>query len=155
MLEDPSFAFVDDPTILDSEVLYRMVNAQTVRWQDGAAIRVQTNAFRDQSPQRAVSMGYRAVAVSVFLGSVMSENGIEPAHLIQDPRWQGGYGVASITAEQVRNEGQGIVRDPKPGSPAHGLVFTKSGPKKTMGQSKALARNSLLIIPPTGPPPGP
>ena len=132
-----------------------MVNANTVRWQDGTVVRVQTNAFRDQSPERAIRMGYPAVAVSVFLGSVMDEMGIEPADLIQDPRWQGGYGVASITAEQARSEGQGIRRDPQPGSPAHGLVFAKHGSKKTMGQSKALARHALVVLPPAEPPLGP
>lgn len=153
MLDNPGSVYADDPTISDADVLYRMVNARTVKWQDGAAVRANTAAFQDQAPSRAEAMGYPAVAVSVFLGSTMTQHGIRPDDLVDDPRWDGSYGVASITAGQARSHGQGIVRAPTPESPAHAMIFAMAGRKKTAGQSKALARHSVIVIPPKGLPP--
>ena len=148
MLHDPGEVFEDDPTILDSDVLYRMVRYGTVLWEGEVAVRARTNAFQDQPRQRAQQMGYPAVALSVYLGSILQRDGIDPASLMEDSRWRGGYGVASITAGQARLEGQGVVRDPLPDSAAHCLVFARSGRKKTNGQSKALARHSVIVVPP-------
>ena len=151
MLQNPGDIFEDDPTILDSDILYRMVRYETVLWDGEDAVRARTNAFQDQPPQRAQQMGYPAVALSVYLGSTLQSVGVDPASLMEDSRWQGGYGVASITAGQARLEGQGVVRDPLPDSAAHCLVFARSGRKKTNGQSKALARHSVIVVPPLRP----
>ena len=151
MLRDPGDVFEDDPTIRDADVLYRMVRYDTVHWDGEMAVRARTNAFQDQPPIRAQQMGYSAVALSVYLGSVLQRDGVDPASLVEDSRWQGGYGVASITAGQARREGQGVARDPLPDSAAHCLVFAQSGRKKTNGQSKALARHSVIVVPPPRP----
>lgn len=151
MLHDPGEVFEDDPTILDSDVLYRMVRYDTVHWDGADAVRARTNAFQDQPPQRAQQMGYPAVALSAHLGSILQRERIDPASLVEDSRWRGGYGVASITVGQARLEGQGVARDPLPDSPAHCLVFARSGRKKTQGQSKALARHSVIVVPPSRP----
>jgi len=151
VLRDPCDVFEDDPTVLDSDVLYRMVRYDTVQWDGENAVRARTNAFQDQPPQRAQKMGYPAVALSVYLGSILQRDGIDPANLVEDSRWRGGYGVASITAGQARLEGQGVARDPLPDSAAHCLVFARSGRKKTKGQSKALARHAIIVVPPPRP----
>lgn len=146
MPPDPSSVYDDDPTIGDDELLYRMVNWRNTKYDQGIAIRGATNAFQDISPDKLERVGAPAVAVSVYLESELSSNGSSAGDLVQS--WDETYGVVSIRARDVRNEDQGIVRWPKPGPPGHAMIFTCSGPKKTGGQSKRLARASAVVIAP-------
>lgn len=148
MSADPGAVYEDDSSIPDSERLFRMVTDGSVQWDDDT-VRATTAAFRDPSERRLSDQGYPAVAVSVFLESEMNEHGMTPADL--RAQWGGDYGVASITAGQARQEGQGVIRAPRPENPAHGMIFAKTGSKKTKGQSRALARHSTIAIAP--PPP--
>jgi len=62
--------------------------------------------------------------------------------------WGRTYGVVSVTASQVRTEGQGIVRWPIDDYPEHAMIFTLTGPKKSAGMSKRIARTSRMVLPP-------
>lgn len=148
MSADPGSVYEDDLSIPDSERMFRMVNDRSVHWDNNTA-RATTAAFRDPPERRLSDQGYPAVAVSVFLESEMNRHEIAPDDL--RAQWGDGYGVATITAGQARQEGQGVVRAPRPESPAHAMIFAKAGSKKTKGQSRALARHSTMVIAP--PPP--
>ena len=146
MPPDPSSVYDDDPTIGDDELLYRMVTRQSTGYVDGIAVRGGTNAFQDLPPDRLDRVGAPAVAVSVFLESELSSNGLSPDDLVQS--WGEKYGVVSIRAGDARNEDQGIVRWPIPDQPGHAMIFSCSGPKKTGGQSTRLAKASVVVIAP-------
>ena len=148
MSGEPGSVFEDDLAIPNSERLFRMVNDRTVQ-RDDDMVRATTAAFRDPSTTRLQEQGYPAGAVSVFLESEMEKHEIAPSDL--RAQWGDEYGVVSITAGQARQEGQGVVRAPRPENPAHGMIFVKTGPKKTKGQSKALARHSVIVIAPSPP----
>ena len=146
MPPDPSSVYDDDPTIGDDELLYRMVKRGNTKFYEGVAVRGGTNAFQDIPPDRLEQVRAPAVAVSVFLGSELRSHGWSADDLVQS--WGEPYGVVSIRARDARNENQGIVRLQRPGPPGHAMIFTCSGPKKTDGQSKRLARASVIVIAP-------
>ena len=105
MLDDPGLVYVDDPTISDSEILYRMVNANTVRWQDGAVVRVQTNdtpwsSFRPQIHRSVHStLNGRGGTLRPGRGEApagyldMPGGGLWPTRLLKAPRKKGNSGV--------------------------------------------------------------
>ncbi|MCQ3807925.1 MAG: hypothetical protein OXB92_05750 [Acidimicrobiaceae bacterium] len=144
---DPSSVYDDDPTIGDDELLYRMVTRQNTSYgDDGTAQRGATNAFQDLPSDRLDRVGAPAVAVSVFLDSELRSNGLSADDLVQS--WGPKYGVVSIHARDARNEDQGIVRWRVPDQPGHAMIFSLSGSKKTGGQSKRLAKASVVVIAP-------
>jgi hypothetical protein len=125
-----------------------MITKQTTKWsEDGsAAIRAATNAFQDYPAAKLGIVGVPAVAVSIYLESEMHKRSQRPSDLVE--RWGLRYGVAAMTAGDVRRLEQGIVRWPKPDHPEHGMIFCLSGPKKSNNQSRNLARQSTILIPP-------
>ena len=147
MPPDPSSVYADDPTIGDDEILYRMVSIGNTKYENGTAVRGATNAFQDYPPDRLHETGSPAVAVSVYLDSELRAEGLSVVDLVE--RWGRGYGVVSIRASDARAEGQGIMRRPTNADPEHAVIFCLSGPKKSGGQSKRLAKASKVIIPPT------
>lgn len=76
----------------------------------------------------------------------MSDRGISVQDLMN--RWGSGYGVVSITASDARSEDQGVVRWPTESDPEHAMIFCLNGPKKSGGQSKRLARKSVVVVAP-------
>ena len=146
MGSDPGEIYEDDLSVPDDEFLYRLIRGSNTKFEGGTATGPQSNAFQDAPSTRLVELGAPAVAVSIYLQSEMSRTGMTPGGLVA--RWDHSYGVASLTAGDARAAGQGIVRWPKPSEPEHGMIFCRSGPRKTQGQSKQLARSSILVIAP-------
>ncbi len=148
MLREPSSVYKDDLTIPDSEILYRLVTPKWVLWEGERAVRPKSNAFQDQHESKTIASGYPAQSLSVFLSSVMEQNGITVDDVLQQPEWEGKYGMVSIAAEIARAQNQGIVRDPTESNPAHALVFTKSGMHRSVAVRKRLARAAQLVVVP-------
>lgn len=147
MAPDPSSVYEDDSTVPDDELLYRLILPSNTSYDDaGGAVRAATNAFQDYPEDRLEDAGVPAVAVSIFLASVMDANGTTVDDLLA--RRDGRYGMASITAGEARAENQGVVRWPSEQDPEHGMIFCLSGAKKSNGQSKRLARASKIVVPP-------
>ena len=150
MAVEPGSVYEDDESIPDDEVVYRMILVSNTKWTEtGAAERAGTNAFQDRPEADLEDLGVQAVAVSVHLDSEMRARGVTAEDLVE--RWGEKYGVASILAGEARSLGQGIVRWPTLNDPEHGMIFVKTGPKKTGGQSKQLAKRSKIVIAPSGP----
>ena len=111
MANDPGTVYRDDDSIPDDELIYRMVIESNTKWSDtGEALRAATNAFQDRREEDLEELGVRAVAVSVYIASEMAARNVTPADLVS--RWGEKYGVASITAGEVRLHGQGVIRWP-------------------------------------------
>ena len=147
MPPDPGTVYQDDSSISDEELVFRMITASNTKWSDeGGAERAATNAFQDRRAEDLAELGVPAVAVSVYIESEMRRRGTSAADLVA--RWGPAYGVASITAGEVRNNGQGVVRWPRPDHPEHGMVFAIAGPKKSNSQSSKLAKGSKIVISP-------
>lgn len=54
------------------------------------------------------------------------------------------YGLATFTAGQARECGQGLVRWPTEDEPWHAMVFTLEGRRRTRRQQKLLAATAIL-----------
>lgn len=136
--------------MLDGELLYRLILPSNTVYDGVHTVRAATNAFQDYPENRLQDAGVPAVAVSIFLDSVMQAAGTTIDDLLA--RRGGSYGVATVTAGCVRAEGQGVVRWPTKLDPEHGMIFSLSGAKKSNGQSKRIAKASrILALPPPAP----
>ncbi len=147
MAPEPGTVYTDDASIPDDEVLYRVISTAMTEWSGATPLRVRTNAFQDKPESELPGLDVPAAAVSVFLGSEMLNSGRTTAQL----PWSPDYGVASVTAGQVRSEGQGVVRWPNGSGPEHAMVFTLEGAKKSKGQSKRIAAAAVVVDSPKPP----
>lgn len=125
----------NDPTIDDDWPLWRRVP----RWwcvpdeNQGGVLRPSSAAFED-SPD--------GTAMSVVLGPEAHRLGRGPLHMLEGhPE----FAVATLTAGTARQHGQGVIRDPLPEDPAHGLVH---GPKPKSIRRKLAAASVWLVPPP-------
>lgn len=148
MAVEPGNVYQDDQSIPDDEIVYRMIQASNTKWSEiGEALRAGTNAFQDRRPEELEALNVPAVAVSVHLESEMRTQALQPEDLVE--RWGADkYGVASITAGDARELGQGVVRWPTSDHPDHGMIFVQAGMKKSNGQSGKLAKRSKIVIEP-------
>jgi hypothetical protein len=79
--------------------------------------------------------------MSVVLADLVIQSGRGPEHILHG---HDGFALAEITAGLARAKAQGVIRDPLPQEPAHGLVFGN----KTDSVSRALAKRSVWVIEP-------
>ena len=121
--------FQDDPTIPGDERLFRRIPPSWVHWDERGSPTISSAAFKDPE-------------LSVYLESVMTKAGREPADAISS---RPDCGLASITAGDARSLGQAVVRDPRPDEAAHGIVY---GPKPRAGVSVKLRDGARWIVTP-------
>ena len=127
--------YVDDPSILNEDILLRRIMPDWWRFdQNLNAVRPSSQAFNDHRS---------GTAMSVHLLTVLEKHGAE-ANAVLDGL--PGFALAAITAGLVRQWGQGVRRAPLAGDPAHAEVFGK----KTQAVRRALARHSTWMVEPTG-----
>lgn len=60
-----------------------------------------------------------------------------------------GFAVAALTARQARDDGQRVVRDPRPDEPAHAIVV---GPKPRSVRRRWAKSARWVVLPGAGPP---
>lgn len=100
----------DDPTIPDSEILWRRIPPwHIVEDANRGGRRVSSAAFSDDPDRQPMSV---VLASESTLARVLAGHA--------------GFGVAGLSARMVRALGLGIVRAPTPDEPAHAVVI---GPK--------------------------
>ena len=116
----------DDPTIAEGEVLLRRVHPAQIVSDEAGQPRISSAAFKDPE-------------LSVDLHSVLSEAGYSVNFTLRD---HPAYGLASITAGQVRAANQLVCRDPLPSNPAHALVVGN----KTSSVARQLAKLANLVV---------
>jgi hypothetical protein len=126
----------DDGSIADQEQLWRRIPPRWwVKDEQLGRLRPSSAAFTndpDGSP------------MSIQIASVLAANGLGPGHVLAGPQHRG-FALASVTAGSVRQLGQGVMRTPLPGDPAHGEVLGHK-PKRVQ---KALARQAMWVVPPS------
>ena len=96
-------AHVDDPTISDSDLLWRRLFPKWIVPADGGGVRISSAAFKDGN--REVSVNLAALTTQEKTLAEFSDQGI-----------------AEIPAGTPRSLGHAIVRDPTAGNPAHTLI---------------------------------
>jgi hypothetical protein len=101
----------DDPSISDSEILLRRIRRGWIKRSQlhGNKCRPSSQAFQN----------LRDNAMSVWVKSVMLENGREPATLLEQ---FDGDSLVAFTVGDARKLGQGIVMYPEDGDSAHAHV---------------------------------
>jgi len=126
----------DDPTVDDAVSLYRLLNPTLdIAWDDdeGRWI-VKSSAFQNSTGTDQMS---------VVLGDQLDQDGRSPADARRTkPDWY----VVSLIAGDMRQEDQGVLRDPVPEEPAHGNVVGEKG-KSRRRRFKDLA---VWVVEPSG-----
>jgi hypothetical protein len=123
--------FDDEPAIAADERLYRRIFPDWIDWTKidaGGLPRIKRAAFQDYSAKRAVELGYPGACMSVGLGSVLAGHGREPLAMLEKVGQE--YGLASLTAAEVRARDQGVMAWPTEEEPWHAVVFSRLGPKR-------------------------
>ncbi|PZS30879.1 MAG: hypothetical protein DLM58_12935 [Pseudonocardiales bacterium] len=141
---------LDDPSIPGEEALYRrLANAASTDF-------VVTDPVTGvRIPSSGVFKTNDADGISVYLDSVLSSAGLQPADLLRAPN----NAVCSVRAEAARTNGLGVVRDPWPSDAddpthprhgAHALITGTSqlGPKAARRVARSLASNSTMVLDP-------
>jgi len=124
----PETSRQDDPTIPDSEDLFRRILGNwIVTEQHSGARRLSSQAFSDRDDE-----------ISVDLSSLISPRG---SLALGDDRH---IGIAAITGGDARKLDQAVVRAPVPGDPAHALICGK----QTKSVRRRLALRARWIWPP-------
>lgn len=126
---------IDDPTIPDSELLYRRIRALP----DNIQL-VAPGQYRPASGRLKDTRG----PLSVDLGSLSTP---EQTRNRADPR---SFHVAAFTALAARKVGCRIVRDPQPNEPAHALIFgdhqARNGALVDNKQSRRIAYEARIVL---------
>jgi hypothetical protein len=123
----------DDASIRDEADLWRRIPPWHFIYDE--------NLGRWRSSSSAFADDPNGHPMSVVLAETAAAVGRGPAQiLIGHER----FALASITVGLARECGQGVVRDPLPDEPAHGLVI---GPKPKSVQRR-LAKAAVWVIPP-------
>ncbi len=136
--------YIDDNTIDNNTLLYRRIMNQAeppvmqIIWDDNK------NCWRPSSV--SFSDHPNGSPMSIALGDTLEHKGLEPESILDG---HDGFSLASFPASVARAKGQGIMRKPLEGDPAHGEVFGK----KTKGVKRFLADNSEWCIEPNLPNP--
>lgn len=121
----------DDLSILSDDRLLRRVRPNQL-------------AIESDGRQRPSSAVFRTAELSVYIGSLMTEQGRPPEDALAE---HPGEFLCSITAGQVRRYNYPVVKDNEPPyDPAHGLVLGK----KTGSFANAMARDCQWIVAPNG-----
>lgn len=125
--------YVDDPTVLDEDRLWRRVprTPQHIVWDENRGNhRVSSAAFDDDSDGEPMSVWLAAEAGS-------------PSEML---RGHPNFGVVSLAVGVVRSRQQIVLRDPLPGQPAHALVVGR----KSDSVRREFARAARWIVLPPG-----
>jgi hypothetical protein len=121
--------YEDDPSIPDSERLFRRIPRTWVDWDADGNAAISSAAFKDTE-------------LSVNLESIMARDSRPPEDAIRN---YPGYGLAAITAAHARSLNQKVARDPLPEEPAHGVVY---GQKKKGGIGSKLRDAAEWVVRP-------
>lgn len=132
----------DDATIPDDESLYRRVRG------DGINTVFDENLNRLRPSGAALDISDDGL--SVYLGSVVAELGLEPVAVAND---HPDYGVAECRAGACRALQLGVIRDSiEPPvhvcDPAHGLVTGEGSRTALKKKSSKLARHFIFVVAP-------
>jgi hypothetical protein len=116
---------VDDPTIADSEILWRRILPNWLHHDADGTIRPSKVAFTDRHTGE----------VSVHLASIMLDHNLALEGRPDDS-------LAAIFAGHPRSLGFAIVRDPKPDDPSHTLIC----PSPTESKARQIAKQATWVV---------
>jgi len=125
--------YSDDPTIANGSILWRRIYpGWAIHDENSGKLRVSSAAFDDSKD---------GTPTSVLLADIVILSGREARSVLAGfPE----YGLAALSADQVRNCGNGVARDPLPEEPAHGLITGR----KTKKAKQCLQRAADWVIRP-------
>lgn len=134
---------LDDSSIDDSDELYRRIPPTQAPYN--------TNLMRLWPSSAALLPSGGDTEVSVYLGSVLSGLGIDPAEVLECHE---GYGLVLFPAVSARVAGYYLNRDPVDGSdrplrvdPAHAIMFGEPSTKNHMRRlARCLLNDARLVV---------
>lgn len=130
-------SIIDDRTIPNEAIIWRRIHPNFIDWDDNLkARRPSSGAFQDSSNS----------SMSVIIAADVEKDGRSPLEILKN---YPNHGIASITADLVRECKQIIVREPTVDEPAHAVVIgSKSKPIR-----RKLAQNAdwVHLPPPENP----
>lgn len=125
----------DDVSIPNPTLLYRWVPPNHIRRTDNG-VECRDGAFKNFPNPETLRM-------SIVLEDTLRALDREPASVLQG---RPGYGLVALTAEQVREAEQRVVRSPTPEEPAHGDVWGT----KTPSRRRHFAQLARWVVVPSG-----
>jgi hypothetical protein len=140
MADDNLRPLIDDPAgIPNTAVLLRVVQRG---YYTGRT--VQSNAFQDQSLEKAHEWGLASRCASVIVRSIWEEAGADVNDLLRD--FDPGAGLVELSAESIRSlhtrgdaeAPQGLMLDPRPGAPWHAVMFDLKADERGKAARRAL-----------------
>ncbi len=151
-VDEPGQPYSDDADLADDTVLLRRIRPDWVLWDEtgiaGQWPRITSQNFQDYSEDMAARIGCPAPAMSVGLFAVLESHGKDESELLVG---YAGYGVAAITAANVRLENQGVTPWATETEPWHALVFSRTARTKSVGTRSRLAGLATWRVRPTRP----
>ena len=146
-MDAPSIGpYADDGQISDDTLLVRRVRPQWVHWNEtspsGQWPRISSQNFQDYNQEMAERAGCPAPAMSVAVLAIFRAHRNNDEELLIGYE---GYGLALITAGDVRALQQGVTMWPNEDEPWHALVFSKSTRIKSVGTRSRLAEAAVWL----------
>lgn len=139
--------FIDEPSLLGDEVLYRAVDPGYIdNWSSAPANLpgIPSRAWQDQKEEVAAGWGLRPCA-SVAVASLLTTHGSNVETWLE-AFFRPSYGVIETTVGEMRSaksmQGilvpQGVMLHPTDEQPWHAVVWSLKGSKRSKGEMKAL-----------------
>jgi hypothetical protein len=122
----------NDPSISD--------DVELLRWIAPSHVVEDTNR---EEGFRASSAAFRDYEMSVFLSDTLAERREQAEDVVPEGKF-----MVSLLTRFVRDRGQGVIRSPEKGHPAHGdVVGVKTKPKR-FPVAKEFAEEAVWVLPP-------
>jgi hypothetical protein len=136
--------FIDEPSLVASEVLYRAVDPTYVDDWSGLAPCIPSRTWQDQKEDVAAQWGLGPCA-SVAVARLLDEHGSSVDAWLEK-FFKVSYGVVETTVGQVRSATsavgalvpQGVMLHATSDQPWHAVVWSRKGAKRSKGEMKAL-----------------
>jgi hypothetical protein len=146
--------FADDAKIGDDEYVLRAVSPKNVNWAtsdtDGKPS-ISSNFFQDYPDDAARQRGLPGPCASVALERVLIEGGHELTAMLEE--FSPKHGIVRVRVGDLRSLKnsvgdpcpQGVMADPKSGSPWHAVIWTARGGKRSSGEQRAISKIACWV----------
>jgi hypothetical protein len=127
-------------------LLYRRIFQGFIDWDSpdpNGRPRLTSAAFQDYKLEDAQRLGLPAPAMSVGLGPILDARGLSPEKILEP--FDDTYGLAVLTAGDVRSLEQGVMAKPTEEEPWHAVVFSMNEPKRSKRIRAVLAEKARWV----------
>ncbi len=148
--QPPENAYSDDHAAApDDAALYRRINPDWVNWDEldtHGRPTVTSQAFQDCTAETVARLRIPAPGMSIGIALVLEALGFGPERMLEAV--DGRYGLVALEAAAIRRLEQGIQGWPTETEPWHGIVFQRTGTRRSKATRAAMADMATWVIVP-------